>query len=187
MTTEGQFSFRYWVDSEQGYDTLQFLVDDQPLLVAGGQTGWQTFSTMLPAGQRQLVWRFSKDSTLSSGQDAAWIDDVRIEQASLALWQPADTRPVSSTSNAVQWRVPNSASADAGLRVRARLGAASSPWITSAPFTIDEPTAVSLGSFEAGMAQTLGGQAPLLVAGLSAVLGATLMAAGWRRKNLRRD
>jgi hypothetical protein len=186
MTTEGQFSFRYWVDSEQGYDTLQFLVDDQPLLVAGGQTGWQTFSATLPAGQHQLVWRFSKDSTLSSGQDAAWIDDVHIEQVSLALWQPADTRPVSSTVNAVQWRVPNSASTDAGLRVRARLGTAASLWTTSARFTIDEPTAVSLGSFEAGMAQTLGGRLPLLVAGLGAVFGAALMAAGWRRKGIQR-
>ncbi len=125
MTTEGQFSFRYWVDSEQGYDTLQFLVDDQPLLVAGGQTGWQTFSTMLPAGQRQLVWRFSKDSTLSSGQDAAWIDDVRIEQASLALWQPADTRPVSSTSNAVHQRTVHHRRADGSQpgQLRGRDGA----------------------------------------------------------------
>jgi hypothetical protein len=186
MSADGQFSFRYWVDSEQGYDTLQFLVDDQPLLVAGGQTGWQTFSATLPAGQHQLVWRFSKDSTLSSGQDAAWIDDVHIEQVSLALWQPADTRPVSSTVNAVQWRVPNSASTDAGLRVRARLGTAASLWTTSARFTIDEPTAVSLGSFEAGMAQTLGGRLPLLVAGLGAVFGAALMAAGWRRKGIQR-
>ena len=179
MMAEGRISFRYRVDSEQGYDTFQFLINDQPQMHADGQTGWQTFSATLPVGQHQLMWRFSKDSTLSSGQDAAWIDDLSIEQASLAQWQAADTTPVLSTANAMQWRVPNSASTDAGLRVRARLGTAVSPWTASAPFTVDEPTAVSLGSFEAGMVQTLTGGLPLLAGILAAALG-LLLAARWR-------
>lgn len=184
MVAEGQIDFRYQVDSEQGFDTFQFLVDDQPLLNVTGQTGWQTFRATLPAGQHLLVWRFSKDSTLSSGQDAAWIDDVRIEPVSLARWQPADTASDASAATAVRWRAPNSASSDAGLRVRARLGTAISPWTTSAPFTIDEPTAVSLAGFEAGMAQTLGGRRPLLAGSLAAAL-ALLAAAGWRRRSVR--
>jgi hypothetical protein len=168
---EGQLSFRYRVDSEQGYDLFEFLVDGAPLLRASGQAGWQTFSTTLPAGQHELIWRFSKDNTLSSAQDAAWIDDLRVEAASLAEWQPGELTRSGSNPSGWMWRVPNSASSNASLRVRARLGAASSPWTVSDRFAIDQPTAVSLASFEADMAKTLTGPAPALLAGLAGVLG----------------
>ena len=178
LMAAGQLSFRYQVDAEQGYDQFEFLVDGQPLLRVSGQSGWRTFAAPLPAGQHRLTWRFSKDSTLSSGQDAAWIDDLRVENASLAQWQPAELVPSGSTVGGWMWRVPNRAASEVSLRVRARLGAAASPWTVGAPFAIDQPTAVSLAGFEAGVAQGLAGPAPLLVAGLAGVLGG--LAAGRR-------
>jgi hypothetical protein len=171
LMAAGQISFRYQVDAEQGYDGFEFLVDGEPLLRASGQSGWRTFAAPLPAGQHQLIWRFSKDGTLSSGQDAAWIDDLRVENASLAQWQPAELVRSGSTAGGWMWRVPNEAASNASLRVRARLGAAASQWTVGAPFAIDQPTAVSLAGFEAGVAQTLTGPAPLLVAGLVGLLG----------------
>jgi hypothetical protein len=184
LTTAGQISFRYQVDAEQGYDQFEFLVDGRPLLRASGQSGWRTFAAPLPAGQHRLTWRFSKDSTLSSGQDAAWIDDLRVENASLAQWQPAELVPSGSTVGGWMWRVPNRAASEVSLRVRARLGSATSPWTVGAPFAIDQPTAVSLAGFEAGVAETLAGPAPLLVAGLAGLLGG--LAAGRRRLARRR-
>ncbi|HSN75911.1 MAG TPA: M36 family metallopeptidase, partial [Anaerolineae bacterium] len=181
MVKDGQLSFRNRVDSEQGYDRFQFLVDGQALLHVSGQTAWQTFSTTLPAGQHELVWRYSKDSTLSSGQDAAWIDDLQIEQASLAEWRPAELDPSRSVNGDVLWRVPNSASSDASLRVRARLGAVTGPWSASGPLTIDQPTAVSLASFEAGVGQALAGWPALLALASLLALGA-----GWGAVVVRR-
>ncbi len=171
---EGQISFRYRVDSEQGYDRFQFLVDGQPLLNVSGRTAWQSFRAILPAGQHELVWRYSKDSTLSSGQDAAWIDDLQIEQASLAKWQAAELDPSRSVNGDVLWRVPTSASSDASLRVRTRVGAVVSPWTASGPLTIDQPTVVSLASFEAGVGQALVGWPALL-----ALAGLLALGAGW--------
>ncbi len=179
---DGQISFRYRLDSEQGYDYLQFLVDGQTLLRASGDTGWQTFEAALPAGQHELVWRYSKDATLSSGQDAAWIDDLQIEQASLAEWRPAELETSRSVNGDVLWRVPNSASSTAGLRVRAQVGSVSSPWSASGLLTIDQPTAVSLASFEAGMERALAEWPALLVLALA---GALVGFAGWRVARLR--
>lgn len=182
---EGLLSFRYQVDSEQGYDLLEFLVDGQSLLRVSGQTGWRSFSTSLPAGQHQLIWRFSKDSTVSRGQDAAWIDDLRVEEASLAQWQPGALSPNGTASNSGMWRVPGRAASDASLRVRARLGEVVSPWTESAPFIIDQPTAVSLASFEAGVAQTLSNWPSLLAGALVALLATCGAMAGWRRRSAR--
>ncbi len=178
---DGQLSFRYRVDSEQGYDRFQFLVDGQALLHASGQSGWQTFSATLPAGQHELVWRYSKDSTLSSGQDAAWIDDLQIEQVSLAEWRSAELESSRSVNGDVLWRVPNTASSSASLRVRVRLGAVAGPWTASGPMTIDQPTAVSLAGFEAGVGQALSGWPALLA--LAGLLG---LGAGWGAVVVRR-
>lgn len=174
---DGRLSFRYRVDSEQGYDWLEFLIDGRPLLQASGLAGWRTFEVELPAGQHELVWRYSKDSTLNSGQDAAWIEAIVVEQASLARWQPVELAPGRSVSGDVLWRIPNSASSAASLRVRAELGSASSSWAASAPFTIDQPTAVSLASFEAGVTQALAGWPALL---LMALAGLFLGLVAWR-------
>lgn len=178
----GQLSFRYRVDSEQGYDRLLFLVDGQTLLHVSGQTGWQTFSATLPAGQHELVWRYSKDSTLNGGEDAAWIDDLRIEQASLAQWRVAELEPSRSVNGDVLWRVPNSASSDASLRVRARLDAVASPWTASGPLAIDQPTAVSLASFGADVEQALAGWPALLALASLLLLGVGRVALAVRRR-----
>lgn len=179
---EGPLSFRYQVNSEPGYDLFEFLVDGQPWLHASGQTGWRSFSATLPAGQHQLTWRFSKDSTVSSGQDAVWIDDLRVEAARLAVWRPGELSLNGSASHSGMWRVPGRAATDVNLRVRARLGEVSSAWAESQPFIIDQPTAVSLASFEAGVARTLGNWPTLLAGALVATLAAGGAAAGWRRR-----
>jgi hypothetical protein len=177
---DGRVSFRYRVDSEHGYDRFEFLVNGQVVLRASGQADWQTFGVPLPAGQHELVWRYSKDNTLSSGEDAAWIDGLQIEQASLAEWRPAEIDPKRAASGEVLWRVPNQASSDASLRVRVRLDAVASPWSASGLLTIDEPTAVSLASFEAGMAQTLAGQLPTWAWGLLVLTGTLVLAVSLR-------
>jgi hypothetical protein len=178
---DGQLSFRYRVDSEQGYDHFQFLMDGQVLLQASGQTGWLAFQVTVPAGQHELVWRYSKDSTLSRSEDAVWIDDLQIEQASLAEWRAAELEPSRSVNGDVLWRVPNSAASNASLRVRARLDAVAGPWSASGLLTIDRPTAVSLASFEAGVGQALAGWPALLV-----LAGLLVVGAGWGAVTVRR-
>ena len=133
---------------------------------------------LLPAGQHQLVWRYDKDATLSQGEDTARIDNLRIENISLASWHPADIAMNAQAGGL--WRVPAEGSPDARLRVRSRLGSVVSPWtLSQQQLIIEEPTAVGLAGFQAGTT----GQLPWFLWGLGGVvlvLGAGLV--GMRRR-----
>lgn len=150
MVADGPLSFRYRLDTEQGFDVFEFQVDGVTYLRASGQQGWQSFTAILPAGAHELTWRYRKDGTVSSADDAVWLSDVRVDRVSLAEWQLAEVEPSRSATGAVLWRVPKDASTAAGLRIRSQLGTVNSPWASvSRALTIDEPTAVELASFTA--------------------------------------
>lgn len=147
----GQLSFRYRVSSEQAFDAFEFLVDGRPTLVSSGEVDWTEHRTPLSAGQHELTWRYRRDATLGAGQNRVWLDDVRIENASLAEWQDVEVTPGGTGQIDAQWRTLDEASQAAKVRVRARLGDVISPWDSSdQDFVIDEPTAVRLSQFEAG-------------------------------------
>ncbi len=101
---EGTVSFRRKVSSEFGYDYLAFYIDDKlkdawsgsvPYTQSGCSsytssscTGYTTqsgcigytqsgcISYTVSAGTHNFKWEFIKDSSISKGQDAAWIDNV---------------------------------------------------------------------------------------------------------------
>jgi len=75
MLAAGTVSFSYNVSSESNYDFLRFFIDGVQLAQwSGAQDG--NFSTPVSLGQHTLKWVYVKDGSLSSGSDAAWIDDV---------------------------------------------------------------------------------------------------------------
>lgn len=180
LAAPGQLSFDWGVDSEEGADVFTFAVDGAPMLEETGRIARSTLTLPLPAGQHQLVWRYHKDSTVSQGEDRAWIDNLRVENASLANWRPVE---IALEGDGGRWRVPDSGSAAARLRVRARLGDVVSPWtVGQQVLVIEEPTAVRLAGLEAGVG---GSGAGLLAAlGLAALMAATAAAA--RRRSRRR-
>ncbi len=80
VTANGTMSFSYNVSTEAGYDFLTFSIDGVQLAQwSGTQSG--NFSTPLSLGQHTLKWTYVKDGSISSGSDAAWIDDVVIPLA----------------------------------------------------------------------------------------------------------
>ena len=70
-------SFSYRTSTESGYDYLNVLVDG---VAQGsgwsGTTSWTSTSVPISAGTHTVMFRYSKDSSVSSGSDAVWIDDV---------------------------------------------------------------------------------------------------------------
>lgn len=79
-------SFAYKVDSESCCDKLRFFVDGTEITNWGGAVGWATYTYALTAGSHTLRWQYSKDSSISSGLDTAYLDDVTISvNASPAL------------------------------------------------------------------------------------------------------
>ena len=78
--SNGTIRFSYNVSSEVNYDFLTFSIDGTQLAQwSGTQSG--NFSTPVSLGQHTLKWTYSKDGSVSTGSDAAWIDDVTIPLA----------------------------------------------------------------------------------------------------------
>ncbi|PKN77876.1 MAG: hypothetical protein CVU48_10090 [Candidatus Cloacimonetes bacterium HGW-Cloacimonetes-1] len=86
LTTGGTLSFYYKVSSESAYDFLKFYIDDA-LQGSGwsGEVAWTQATYTLGAGTRTLRWEYTKDSSVSSGSDCAWIDNITF---------PASTNPI---------------------------------------------------------------------------------------------
>lgn len=82
-------SFRYRVESEQGFDTLSFLVDGVPQFTESGFIDWSNFSFALTSGSHVLRWEYRKDLSGRTGADAAWVDTLGITSATA----PAITSP----------------------------------------------------------------------------------------------
>ena len=69
-------SFYYKVSSENNYDKLHFYIDDVEKNNWSGEVAWSYILYALTAGEHTLKWEYTKDVSLSSGSDCAWIDNV---------------------------------------------------------------------------------------------------------------
>ncbi|HEX8311482.1 MAG TPA: Ig domain-containing protein, partial [Chthoniobacteraceae bacterium] len=69
-----RFSWR--VSSEQDFDVLAFLIDETVQSTLSGITGWVQRTFSIPEGTHTLKWRYRKDSSVSAGDDSAWLDRV---------------------------------------------------------------------------------------------------------------
>jgi hypothetical protein len=74
----GLGSFDFKVSSETNWDFLNFYVDDVLYKQWSGEVGWANYTFALNAGMHTLKWSYAKDPSLSSGLDAAFIDDVNL-------------------------------------------------------------------------------------------------------------
>lgn len=83
-------SFYYNVSSESGFDFLNFYIDGVLQNQWSGTVGWTQQTYILAAGSRTLRWEYSKDSSASSGSDAAYVDDIAITAAAPAALRIVD-------------------------------------------------------------------------------------------------
>ncbi len=79
-------SFYWKVSSEQNYDYLYYCIDNDACTSTSGYNGrisgevnWQPVTASLSSGTHSIKFVYEKDSWVSSGADAGWIDDVMIE------------------------------------------------------------------------------------------------------------
>jgi len=72
----GTLSFWWKVDSESGYDLLLFELDGNEQEFISGQVDWDQKLCTIPPGTHVVRWRYSKDGSVSSGADHAWVDEV---------------------------------------------------------------------------------------------------------------
>ena len=78
---QGSISFSAKTSSEQGnsgtvYDYLTFYIDNEQMIIIGGESEWNEYSFSVTSGQHNFRWVYEKDAAGSSGDDCAWIDNV---------------------------------------------------------------------------------------------------------------
>ena len=79
----GTLAFRWRTSSEGSYDCLRVRLDGTEASSISGESGWLDFS--LPVGgtgSHTVEWAYTKDGSVSDGEDCGWIDDV--------VWTPAE-------------------------------------------------------------------------------------------------
>ncbi|TAK62120.1 MAG: hypothetical protein EPO24_05255 [Bacteroidetes bacterium] len=73
-------SFYYKVSSEGCCDALRFYINGTLYQSFAGEVGWALYSTSYSgSGTVVLRWEYTKDGSVTTGQDAAWIDDVLVQ------------------------------------------------------------------------------------------------------------
>lgn len=78
FTSDSDFTlnFHYSISSESYCDYLKFYADNQEELSSSGFVSWTLFSKAYTAGTYTFKWEYSKDSSVDTGQDTAWIDAI---------------------------------------------------------------------------------------------------------------
>ena len=101
-------SFTRKVSSEASFDFLRFYIDATLQDSYSGEVAFSAVTFNVTAGTHTFTWRYVKDSSVSSGQDAAWVDDVTITNASGTIFSDGfedETLSPFSSAGAAQWEV----------------------------------------------------------------------------------
>jgi hypothetical protein len=77
-TTSGSFSFYYGISSESGYDYLRFYLNGSSSTYGSGSQSWRQYVLTVSSGTNTFKWCYTKDGSVSSEYDAAWIDDIQM-------------------------------------------------------------------------------------------------------------
>ena len=89
--SEDVLSFWYKVSSESNYDYLRFYVDGVEMDKWSGTVPWTEATYTIVPGQHTFEWEYSKDGSVSVGDDAAWIDMITFPPAQLEAIFTSDT------------------------------------------------------------------------------------------------
>ena len=73
----GELTFMYKVSSENNYDKLHFYMDNQEKGTWSGTVDWTQFTQPVTVGQHTFKWSYTKDSSVNSGDDCGYIDDIK--------------------------------------------------------------------------------------------------------------
>jgi hypothetical protein len=73
------------VSSESNYDKLFFYIDTIKYGEWSGFVDWNEENFPVTQGTHTFTWTYSKDYSVSYGQDCAWVDDISILQAHAAM------------------------------------------------------------------------------------------------------
>ncbi|MBT2234768.1 hypothetical protein [Nonomuraea sp. NEAU-A123] len=137
-------TFYYRVSSEATYDEFHVLIDGVEVLTQSGEIGW-TPATFNVTGKSLVMFRYDKDPDVSSGLDAAWVDQITFTVPDTGTPKSsADTGTLVETANIAQVPEIAKASSDSGRLVEARW--VGEPQSTNTPPSIRSTSTATSGS-----------------------------------------
>ncbi len=83
FSQNGSITFAWRVSSEQGWDYLNFCIDNDascatsPTYFMSGESGWQQLTVPVTKGNHSFRWVYAKDLSATEGSDMGWVDNVR--------------------------------------------------------------------------------------------------------------
>lgn len=96
VVTSDSLSFFYKVSSESSYDKLRVYLDNAEILSQSGEQGWTRFAYPVGTGEHNIRFAYSKDVSVSSGSDCAWVDDIYLPIAIGSIDLVSDTTCLNS-------------------------------------------------------------------------------------------
>jgi len=75
--SNGTVSFDYRTDTESSFDFFYFYINGVQQVSDSGNSNWVSVSYPVQAGD-VLKWAYTKDSSVTGGLDAVWIDNVAL-------------------------------------------------------------------------------------------------------------
>ena len=79
MESGGKLSFWWRVSSEKDWDYLRFYIDGDLIAKISGEVSWQEIKRDLAVGNHIIKFTYSKDYSSESGEDAGWIDNIKVD------------------------------------------------------------------------------------------------------------
>lgn len=76
FSVSDNIAFAIKVSSEMSYDFLEFYIDGVEQANWSGEQDWTIVEFPVSAGSRTFTWTYRKDTSVSTGQDRAWIDHL---------------------------------------------------------------------------------------------------------------
>ncbi len=84
-------TFWYRVSSEANYDYLKFYIDNVELGSWSGTVPWAQATYPVTAGNHTFKWRFNKDVSVSTGEDAGFVDYITFPPMEIEALFTSDT------------------------------------------------------------------------------------------------
>ncbi|MDD2331429.1 MAG: S8 family serine peptidase, partial [Candidatus Cloacimonetes bacterium] len=109
ISSPGNISFFKKVSSESGYDFLMFYIDGVEMGSWSGVVDWAFHSYAVSSGYRTFTWTYTKDVSLSSNSDCAWLDHISFPSHSQYYAPPlAFTATPGNQMVTLSWQAPES-------------------------------------------------------------------------------
>ncbi|EON6312588.1 TPA: trypsin-like serine protease [Vibrio cholerae] len=98
----GTLSFNYRISSEPDFDKLEVYLNGQQLgSTSGSMSRFQTL--VLPNTSNTLEFRYVKDGAIASGEDAAFISDLRHSSSTSTVSETTSSVTTSSSGGSIGW------------------------------------------------------------------------------------